>query len=128
MRVPKGFFTAKMWPRPHQVLPHLNACLLELFHFGYIYIYIIVCDSYSNERHIDKKKMANAGAKWQHLPFKLVILLLWANDCPRGMFQKYFKILFQMISMNTFLVNPNLIYSESIFFCSRIRRQFIESR
>ena len=53
----KGFFTAT-WPSPHQVLPHLNACLLELFNFGYIYIYVcvVVCGSYSSERHMEKKK------------------------------------------------------------------------
>ena len=61
----------------------------------YICVCVAICGSYLNERYMEKKKRANTGAKCngvelQYLSFRLVFLLLWTNDCPYGMVQRYF--------------------------------------
>lgn len=46
--------------------------------------------------------------------------------CPMVQFMSIFRISFQMVNINTILCNPNLIYSKSIFSCSRGCRQSVE--
>ena len=56
-----------------------------------------------------------SGVERQHLSFKLVFLLLKANDKFRGCSGVFFEFHYLRVSINTLLCNPNLTYSEVFF-------------
>ena len=84
-----------------------------------------------SERYIEKNGQIWewSGVEQWHLPFKLVFLLLWANDRLReegvrwhhppwygsGVFLTFHYL---RVSINTLLCNPNFRYSESLLPCS----------
>ena len=77
---------------------------------------VVVCGSYLSERHMEKK--GQMLERW-HLPFRLVFLLLSANDRLVGAggvvrFRGIFGISFLRVSINTLLCYSNLIYSENL--------------